>query len=361
VLDADRFAEILKVVPSLYHVTRATNVASIKVEGLRPGSEIELSTRDDFFSTRPGHVYLLGREDVPIVEVEGEPAVFAVDLATLDPALIDPDEDMVQQRFPEMVSVTPPRRALTPDGAEAPGQGGALARWAERTPGFDRSEVTERSLSEHRRLAYRGVIAAQALTLVSIPSTALQAFRVALPPPIAIALPQSPPWGGWRIEVTRARALVAGCVRSALQALGSDIEIQTADPDLARTDAARLGEAARRTRRAGDLHGGTVLSAAQAALEPVGELEGLDPVVDEGYGAEAARAAAQVVGLLSRLTAGEDGARQVAVEAFGATLSGSRPSRAVEGRSPTTPQQPTEGHGATAATDGGSDDTRRSW
>jgi hypothetical protein len=225
VLDADRFAEILKAVPRLYHVTRATNVERIKVEGLRPGSEMGV-TRDDFFSTRPGHVYLLGLKDVPIVEVAGEPAVFAVDLAALDPALIDPDEDMVQQRFPELVSVTAPRRSLTPDGAEYPGQGGALARWAERTPGFDRSEVTEQSLSAHQRLAYRGIIPTEALTPVSISSTALEAFREALPPPIADALPQSPPWGGWRIEVTRARVLVAGCIRAALQAVGSDIEIQ---------------------------------------------------------------------------------------------------------------------------------------
>jgi hypothetical protein len=105
--------------------------------------------------------------------------------------------------------------------------------------------------------------------------------------------------------------------------VGSDIEIQTADPDRARADAARLGEAARRRSRAADLHGGTVLSASQAALESVGELEGLDPVLDEREVAEAARAAAQVVRLLSQLPAGEDEARRVALEAFGATLSGS--------------------------------------
>jgi hypothetical protein len=176
VLDPERFAAILKVVPCLYHVTPATNVERIRAEGLRPGSETGVITRDDFFGTRPGHVYLLDLKDVPIVEVEGEPAVIAVDL---DPARMNPDEDMVQQRFPDMVPVAPPQRSVKPDGAESPGQRGVLAHWAEQTRGFDRSEVTERSLSQCRRLAYRGTVSPEAPTVVPMPSTLLEAFRAA--------------------------------------------------------------------------------------------------------------------------------------------------------------------------------------
>ena len=92
-----------------------------------------------------------------------------VDLAALSPELIDRDEDMVGERFPELVAEQPPRREMTGD-LEAPGQAGALARWADETAGFDRSEVTARSL-ECKRIAYRGVIPPVALTLPDTPVT----------------------------------------------------------------------------------------------------------------------------------------------------------------------------------------------
>ena len=97
----------------LFHVTPAENVEAINREGLRPGSELGKSTRDDFFKTRPGHVYLIGQLDLPIVEVGPEPRVFRVHLDQLDPDLIDPDEDMVSEKFPDAVPGTAPQRNAT--------------------------------------------------------------------------------------------------------------------------------------------------------------------------------------------------------------------------------------------------------
>jgi hypothetical protein len=96
--------------PFLFHVTSAENVEAIKREGLRPGSELGKSTRDDFFRTRPGHVYLIRQLDLPIVEVGPKPRVFRIDLDQLDPDLIDPDEDMVSEMFSDAVPEKAPRR-----------------------------------------------------------------------------------------------------------------------------------------------------------------------------------------------------------------------------------------------------------
>jgi hypothetical protein len=118
----------------LFHVTPAENVEAIKREGLRPGSEPDKSTRNDFFKTRPGHVYLIRQLDLPIVEVGPEPRVFRVDLAQLNPEFIDPDEDMVSEKFPDAVPGRPPKREGDNYGNELPGQQGKLAAWADATP-----------------------------------------------------------------------------------------------------------------------------------------------------------------------------------------------------------------------------------
>jgi hypothetical protein len=63
-------------------------------------------------------------------------------------------------------------RALNDSGEEQPRKVGARAAWADTTPGFDPSEVTERSIKEGR-LAYRGVIPPGALHEVTIPSPSI--------------------------------------------------------------------------------------------------------------------------------------------------------------------------------------------
>jgi hypothetical protein len=202
----------------LYHVTPVEHVPSILADGLVPGSERGVSTRRDFFSTRPGRVYLLQLQDVAVVEIEGEPRVLAVDLRHLDPDLMDPDEDIVQQHLSGMVTTLPPARELS-DGIEIPGQEGGLARWADSTPEFDRPEVTARSLMEHGRISYRGRIPPEAIQLVDLPSEHLARFVGLASADLGIELATPPAAGGWRIETLRARVLgeaVIGGVADAL-------------------------------------------------------------------------------------------------------------------------------------------------
>jgi hypothetical protein len=135
----------------LFHVTPASNVEAIKQEGIRPGSELGRSTRDDFFRTRRGHVYLIRQSDLPIVEAGPDPRLFRVDLTYLDPALVDPDEDMVSERFADAVGGKAPERLCDEDCNELPGQAGKLADWAEATAGFDAPGLTVRSLEGGRR------------------------------------------------------------------------------------------------------------------------------------------------------------------------------------------------------------------
>ena len=79
-----------------------------------------------------------------------------------------------------MVSVEPPSRVLNDSGDQELGQVGALPAWAETTPGFDRSEVTERSIREGR-MAYRGVIPPGAFRAITIPSPSILGFVTDLP------------------------------------------------------------------------------------------------------------------------------------------------------------------------------------
>jgi hypothetical protein len=85
--------------PFMFHVTQADAVPAILAGGLRPGSELGVSTKDWFFKTREGHVYLGDLSICALVEVAGTRAYVQIDLSKLDPALIDPDEDQVQGSF----------------------------------------------------------------------------------------------------------------------------------------------------------------------------------------------------------------------------------------------------------------------
>ena len=78
--------------PFMFHVTQADPVPAILAGGLRPGSELGISTKDGFFKTREGHVYLGNLTILALVEVAGTRAYLQIDLRKLDPALIDPDD-----------------------------------------------------------------------------------------------------------------------------------------------------------------------------------------------------------------------------------------------------------------------------
>ena len=85
--------------PLMFHVTAAAAVPAIRADGLRPGSELGVSSKGGFFKTRQGRVYLGDALSLALVEVEGNRAYLGVDLRGLDPELIDPDEDQVQGSF----------------------------------------------------------------------------------------------------------------------------------------------------------------------------------------------------------------------------------------------------------------------
>jgi hypothetical protein len=166
--------------PYLFHVTNAANQGAIAREGLRPGSDLGRYIRDDFFRTRPGHVYICdARRGVPVVPVEGERLMLQVDLRRLDPACFDTDEDVprhqeIFQGNPWFSVPTPPLKQLE-DGSQAPGQDGALASWAESIDEFDEPEFVARSLAAGR-IAYRGTVPPEALEGVELPSEVIGAF-----------------------------------------------------------------------------------------------------------------------------------------------------------------------------------------
>jgi hypothetical protein len=321
VLDADKLAAFVKVAPVLFHVTPAANVPRIQAEGLRPGSEIGAITRDDFFSTRPGHTYLIGQREIPIVEIDDVPRVFAVELAALDPALINPDEDMVAERFPEMVSVPPPQREIN-GGVEAPGQRGARAAWAAGTPCFDRTEVTERSLWEGRRIAYRGVIPPNALRLLDTPSPVLAMFESTLSSDVDWSLPEPPLAGGWRVEVARSRAVLGEAARGVLRVVGFDLPVDVAGPEQARATSERLRPVIRGLLQ-GDLRfaEADAVREAQGAIDAVKCLSGDTPLSDLQVAIEISRFAAAALNALASLPTGDrDQMRQVAIDAHSSGL-----------------------------------------
>lgn len=172
--------------PKLHHVTTREAVDSIREHGLVPGSQRGYRIHSGFFATRADHVYLGDLLTVGIVEVPGERVLLAVDLRDLEPELVDPDEDEVQQSYfrsdgPWLAhDEHPPIRQMDGD-EEAPGQDGVLAAWADTTEGFDAPEITAKSL-ERGRIAYRGTVPSEAIEEVHLPSEAAERFAVGVVP-----------------------------------------------------------------------------------------------------------------------------------------------------------------------------------
>jgi hypothetical protein len=224
--------------------------------------------------------------------------ILAVDLSVLDPSLVDPDEDMVAEKFPEMVSVEPPTRAMS-NGEEEPGQIGALARWAETTADFDRSDVTVRSLQEGR-MAYRGVIPPHALSEIEIPSVSIAAFVLAMPDDLRALLPQSPPpFGGWRNEVERSRTLVATMATGVLDAV-AQVQIRVEDPAEVPLICHQLIRMSAELARSGKLVEAEAVADARRAIEPLETLFGF-PLSDLDTAQDAARAAGSLAHALGTL------------------------------------------------------------
>lgn len=311
-INQDRYDELIAIAPVMFHVTPAHNVSKVLRDGLRPGSGVGISTLENFFKTRRDHVYLIRQRAVPIVDVE-DPRVIAVDLAALDARLLDPDEDLVAEKFPDMVSVAPPLRALNESGEEEPGQVGALAAWAETTPGFDRSEVTERSIKEGR-LAYRGVIPPSALQEITMPSPSISGFVTGLPEDLRSLLATSPPrFSGWRNEVERSRALVRTIVLTVLSAVGEQVEIRVDDPADVPATAHRLVRVATTLARRGELSAAEAVAEARRVVEMLDDFMGF-PLSDLDRAQDAARSGGRLTRVLETLLGIDLASRSSAVE-----------------------------------------------
>jgi hypothetical protein len=296
----------------LVHVTPESNTDGILKHGLRPGSQLGTSTRDDFFRTRTERTYLIKFADVPIVEVNGEPRVFQIDVRQLDPQLIDPDEDIVAERFPELVDIPPPLREIDENGDERPGQAGARAAWADRCENFDRSEVTARCLLEFGRVSYRGTIPPDALTLLEIPSQALVMFTQTLNRDLSAALPSPPLAGDWRTETRRARAILNAVVRGSCLAIGRDIQIRTDDPYKVRATSDRLRELARELYAEGRPSEAQAIVACKTAVEAARSFRGLAPISELLTASSVASEAGSAV---NALAASGDNGRLAAIAA----------------------------------------------
>ena len=198
--------------PFLFHVTEAARRDSILGAGLCPGSDLGHFVRDDFFRTRPNHVYIGDRRRVvPVVPVNGQRLTVQVDLRLLDPARFDTDEDVPynQQRFQgnPWFGVKPPEREMIDGNTEAPGQAGLLAAWAESIPEFDQPPFAARSLAAGR-VAYRGAIGIAALEAVELPSEVVETFVAHACAMLKVGdLGRVPMLGFSDIETRRARAI----------------------------------------------------------------------------------------------------------------------------------------------------------
>jgi hypothetical protein len=301
----------------LCHVTAEESVPAIQRDGLRPGSDVGKTTRDDFFKPRDGRVYLIAHKDVPIVEVTGEPRVFSVDLEKLDPALMDPDEDIVAHHLASMVGVTPPQRECDENGEELPGQIGALAAWADDTEGFDRSEVTQRSLSEHGRISYRGTIPPSALALLDIRSQPLAMFIQGLDPEIGEQLPEPPPASTWRTEVRRACVLLTKVAGGISEAVGHPIECDASDVYKARDTSDRLRKVVSHMyQREGRFPEGAAVHAVQEAMDFVGEFTEYAPVSDLMTAQQIGDTTATALNKLADSAIRSENTKSIAVEAL---------------------------------------------
>jgi hypothetical protein len=275
-----------------------------------------VATRRDFFQTRQGRTYLIGLSEIPIVDIgPHQPRVIAVELMKLDPALVDPDEDMVAELFAEMVELPPPIRAMDGDH-EAPGQSGARARWADAIDDFDRSEITERSLREGRRMAYRGVIPRDALSVTDIRSRVVAAFAGQLPHGLDAACAPIPMEGGWRTEVERARSLTVDLSTAVRSLVHAETTIRADDVYAAIDTSDRLRAEARKISREGKLDDGSALSCAAGAIRLLSDFHEL-PLSDLDTAVQIAQCAARLAQTIMDLpTGGREAARDAAKTAL---------------------------------------------
>jgi hypothetical protein len=301
-IDEAAWHEYVALHPLLFHVTPEANLAGILADGLKPGSDLGLAVRSDFFAARPHHSYLIQPEHIPIVDVNAEPRVVAILLAQLDPARVDPDEDMVMERFPDAVAVPPPSRRCDPDGRELPGQVGMLASWADSTPGFDRSAVTERSLRDGGRMSYRGVIPREAISEVFIPSNAIAAFVGELDDGIgssALAVPhRSTP----SVEIERSRTLARATALEICALFGQGNVLISLDDHFAARAAPGTLRGVAIALFHGDRHEeGAVVVALSDALGIATRFSGYAPRSDLDTAAHLAAASAEAVNRLARV------------------------------------------------------------
>ena len=265
--------------PFMFHVTPADAVPAILAGGLRPGSELGISTKDGFFKIREGHVYLGDLSIRALVEVACTRAYLQIDLSKLDPALIDPDEDQVQGSFDRKgggwVSNPPPVNSGD-GGPETVGQ--ALADWAETIDGFDAPEVTAKSL-ESGRVSYRGTIPPEAIQVVTFHSEGPELFNQGVVQALNdphFNLTPPPPLGFYKTEVARALALARSLIASAAENVGEPVDRLL--PDWPHSEHAiytrdLLIGAARDRARTGQLVPADILRSAQHVAEVVPDIQ----------------------------------------------------------------------------------------
>jgi hypothetical protein len=113
--------------------------------GIEPGSDVGRSNADGgFWRPRSGRTYLSTLAECHRRQRAGDLpwGIARVDLSQLDPDHIGADEELAQRAWhagEPWVDAPPPDNP----GARADG---TLAEWAEKTPGFDSSEVSSKSL-----------------------------------------------------------------------------------------------------------------------------------------------------------------------------------------------------------------------
>ena len=268
----------------LHHVTSRAAAPSIEEQGLVPGSQLGHRLHGGFFATRADHVYLCDLLSIPVIKVRGERALFMVDLTMLDPDLMDPDEDSVQQSYwspggpwlpPEVTA--PPERKTDESQVEISGQDGALAAWADEAPGFDAPEITAKALDQGR-LSYRGVIPPEALEEIHHPSEASEFFGIAARAALGdgLRLPVSPPLGYYTTEVERAYRLAAYTIdftRSLAAPGTAEQRTRFELPEDALDVETQLRDLARERRRANDYGPAGLLAAAAEVAEAVSAFE----------------------------------------------------------------------------------------
>lgn len=314
-IGADVWREYLAMHTHLFHVTPEANLDGVLAEGLIPGNQRGQTTRTDFFSPRPNHVYLIKQADIVIVDVNAEPRVVAIELSFLDPDLVDPDEDIVKDCFPHVVDVRPPVRQCDDQNNELPGQVGLLARWADTTLGFDTSDVAARSLREYGRMSYRGTIPPEAIRKVFVPSDPIAAFVEALDEGLnrSLAVPHRSTAG---TEIQRSRVIAKIVTEEICAALGQAVDVHLDDPYTSREAPGEVRRAAIALFRAERLEAGQVVGTLVDVLGHAGRFSGYAPRSDLHTAADLAAATADAVNQFARVAGiGADRAALVAEHA----------------------------------------------